>query len=233
MIFMRYLFLFLGFGILLSSCATTNNLYVYDASPCEPGYFKLNAGVGSGFKPKFDSIIPSQHQLQYFPVLSFNGQLGLTTNLDKTNLRFSIWTPMFASLGGRLGIQQSFFNHYSKLNIAVGIDFGYSLTSDSTKNSGHQINQHVFTSELYLPFTHNFDSHSQLTITPKLTYTYFSFPILNSIGREENEFDNFKISSPGLTIGLTLNKFHIEGTIIKYLNNYIPSIGFAYIIRKD
>jgi len=228
--------LFYSFSLLLlfiSSCATTNNLYIYDASPCEPEHYKFSAGLGSGFKPKFDTIIQTQHQLQYFPVLSFNGQLGLTSNLDKTNLRFSLWTPMFTSLGGRLGIQQSLFNHYSKLNIAIGLDLGYSLTSDSTENSGYQINQHVFTSELYLPITHNFDSNSNLTITPKLTYSYFSFPITNSSGREINEFDQFKISSPGLTIGLTLNKFHIEGTVIKYLNNYIPSIGLAYIIRKD
>jgi hypothetical protein len=230
---MRYLNIYLGLCLLITSCATTNNLYVYDATPCEPQHYKLNAGIGSGFKPKFDTVVQSQHQLQYFPVLSINGQLGLTTNLDKTNIRFSIWTPMFTSLGGRLGIQQSLLNHYSKLNIAVGFDLGYSLTSDSTKNSGYQINQHVFTSELYVPITHNFDSHSNLTITPKLTYSYFSFPITNSSGREINEFDHFKISSPGLTIGLTLNKFHIEGTVIKYLNNYIPSIGLAYIIRKD
>lgn len=228
--------LFYSFSLLLlfiSSCATTNNLYIYDASPCEPEHYKFSTGLGSGFKPKFDTIEQTQHQLQYFPVLSFNGQLGLTSNLDKTNLRFSLWTPMFTSLGGRLGIQQSLFNHYSKLNIAIGLDLGYSLTSDSTENSSYQINQHVFTSELYVPITHNFDSNSNLTITPKLTYSYFSFPITNSSGREINEFDHFKISSPGLTIGLTLNKFHIEGTVIKYLNNYIPSIGLAYIIRKD
>ena len=230
---MRFLTLLFGVGLLIASCATTNNLYVYDATPCEPEHINFNGGISSGYKPKFDSVVPTQHQLQYFPVLSFNGQLGLTTNLDKTNLRFSIWTPMFTSLGGRLGIQQSLFNHYSKLNIAIGLDLGYSLTSDSTESSGYQINQHVFTSELYLPFTHNFDSHSNLTITPKLTYTYFSFPLTNTENRNINEFDNFKISSPGITIGLTIDKIHIEGTVIKYQNKYIPSLGIAYIIRKD
>ena len=230
---MRYLSIYLGICLIITSCATTNNLYVYDASPCEPQHYKFNAGIGSGFKPKFDTVVQSQHQLQYFPVLSFNGQIGLTSSLDKTNLRFSIWTPMFTSLGGRLGIQQSLFNHYSKLNIAVGFDLGYSLTSDSTKNSLFQINQHVLTSELFVPLTYSFDTHSNLTIAPKLTYTYFSFPILNAIGREINEFNQFKISSPGITIGVTINKFHIEGTVIKYLNKYLPSIGIAYIMNKE
>jgi hypothetical protein len=231
---MRFLTLLFGVGLLIASCATTNNLYVYDATPCEPEHINFNAGIGSGFKPRFDSVVRSQHELQYFPVISFNGQFGLSQNLDRTNLRFSIWTPLFTSLGGRLGIQQSFFNHYSKMNIALGIDLGYSLTTDSTNNFVNEISQHVFTSELYLPFTYNFNSFSKLTITPKLTYTYFSFPVSNSSsGREMKEFDHFKISSPGLTIGLTIDKFHIEGTMIKYLNKYIPSFGIGYIISKD
>jgi hypothetical protein len=233
---MRFFILLLGVGLIIASCATTNNLYVYDATPCEPEQYKFNAGIGTGYKPKFDSVVRTQHQLQYFPVLSFNGQIGLTQSLDKTNLRFSIWTPMFTSLGGRLGIQQSIFNHYSKFNIAIGFDIGYSLTSDSTKNSGYsefEIKQQVLTSEVYLPFTYNFNHNSNVTITPKLTYNYFSFPLVNSLRNNNEKFDYLKINSPGLTIGLTLNKFHIEMTVTNYLNKYFPSLGMSYIISKE
>jgi hypothetical protein len=230
---MRFLILLLVVEMFVVSCATTNNLYVYDANPCEPEQFKVNAGIGTGLKPKFDTIVQTQNQLQYLPVLSFNGQLGLTRNLDKTNLRFSIWSPLFASLGGRIGIQQSFFNHYSKFNLALGVDLGYSFTSDSTNNSQRKINQHVLTSELYIPFTYNFDEQFSLTITPKLTYAFFNFPLTETPSRDTKKYDQLKINSPGLTIGITFYQFHIEGTVIKYLNKYIPSLGIAYIINIE
>jgi hypothetical protein len=233
---MRYCLLYFILSFLITSCATTNNLYVYDANPCEPKQYKFNTGIGTGFKPKFDSVAQREHQLDYFPVLSFNGQLGLNQNLDKTNLRFSIWTPLFTSLGGRLGIQQSLFSHYSKLNIAIGVDLGYSLTSDTTNNSGYsefEIKQHVLTSEIYFPFTYNFNQNTNITITPKLTYSYFYFPLISASQRNNIGFDYLKINSPGLTIGFTFNKFHVEISAIKYLKNYIPSLGMAYIISKE
>ncbi|MES2591075.1 MAG: hypothetical protein V4608_04235 [Bacteroidota bacterium] len=226
------IFLLSVFGF-LSSCMVTNNLYVNDPTPMIKGKGKAYVGLGTGLKPKIDSIsadkkINFSNKIEAAPILSFGGQIGLGEHM---NVRIAGHLPGFiGGFGLRAGTQYGFFDRTSKFNAAIGVDLGFVTARDSIRIFGNQTAVSVesklaYNADFFIPISYKFNKDFMLILTPR--YSYTNIEIKKYTTRAYST--NLKVYSPIVSLGMRYRHLYLETSVVHYDNRFYPNFGIAGI----
>lgn len=199
------------------------------------GNEQVYLGIGTGVEAKIDSISKNTGEINFSdkistaPVLSFGGQFGIT---NQTDARIAVHLPkIIGGLGIRAGLQHSFLDSNSTINIAIGMDLGGVFSKDSIKIFGSKTEigketNGALNADFFIPVSIRFQNNMMLILSPR-----FSF---NSFFIRENQFNNddntFKLGYPALTLGIKSRKFYFESSALCYGNKLYPQFGFARLI---
>ena len=215
----------LSFILFFSSCTVTNNFYVNNAIPVEVGKLEYYGGISTGYQPKLDS---TRYRI------SNNLSGGIQTSLcklEKTNIRAAIHFPeIIGGFGARLGIQQSFFKRNSDFNIAIGTDLGFTAAKDSVKNfvNGEYIKiqndiKGAYNFDFFLPMTFRIEKNTQITLTPRYSYTFISLKKSKST----------KLFYPAMSAGFKYKYLYFETTATYINDNFVPFFGLGFILTDS
>jgi hypothetical protein len=235
---MKIVFTLIGAtSILLSlvSCIATNNLYVNNPVPYGKDKAEFYVGVSTGVSARIDSVIEETGEIHFSnrisgsPLLSAGVQGGIS---NQTDLRMAIHFPAVSgSIGFRLGVQHSFFDLHSRINMAIGTDLGYVFTSDSINILGSETEiektaNSALNADLFLPIGYRINDHFSIVITPRYS--------LNTIYVRKNNSEHssfpFKFKYPALSFGIRLKKVYIELTTLSFRHHVRPYLGVAWLI---
>lgn len=221
----------------LTSCAVTNNLYVYDPVPIQKDENKFYVGIGSGTEPVIDSSkvggpVYFSNKISMAPILSVGGQVRILDNLD---CRFAIHFPyIIGGIGLRAGGQYAFLPKSSKVNIAFGSDLGFAAARDSIKLFGAKVDlnpdvYNAYSADFYLPISVRWSEKSRVIITPKYTFTNFHI----KYNQSEHTIRHFNPSGPGIALGLSLSHMYFEASTFSYQGIYYKNFGIVYRITDN
>lgn len=219
--------IFLVILYFLSSCTVTNNFYVNSAIPAKKGDPDVYVGISNGYKPKPDS---GEFSRSY--IIAGGAQIAITKS-EKTNVRAAVHVcELFTGIGARAGIQQSFFKRSSDFNIALGVDFGFATSKDSTKNifndSMHAVSNKInntLNMDFFVPISFRLSENSQLTITPR--YSYTKVRIRNNVSGPNQKSHN--VYFPALSVGYRYKYLYFESSILQLQNKLVPFFGVGFI----
>ncbi len=223
------------FLILLSSCASVNNLYVNDPVPLGKGYIRGYIGVGTGLMPKVDSITDNgavhyQNKLKIAPNLCAGIQYGLA---KQTDMRFAVNLPYAVTgIGLRGGVQHSFFRKENPFNLALGTDIGYGFSKDSLfgGSTKEMISvKHAINSDFFLPISYSFSSDVRIILTPRASFT--GFYLKENANR--NKLKSFTPFIPSLTLGMNIHGIYFEAGAHLVNHWLIPNFGIAYVFKDE
>lgn len=218
----------------LISCVTTNNLYVNNPVPLGKGKGEAYVGLSTGVAAKIDYVSPENGKIHFSnkiksaPVLSAGLQVGI---LNQTDIRLALH---FASVGGsfgfRTGVQHSFFDFQSKMNIALGTDLGFVVALDSMKILGtmtaiDKSANGAINADVFIPVSIRLKDNFSLVVTPRYS--------LNTIYvrkfEDENSSVPFKFKYPAVSLGIRTGKLYFEVTTLIYHHTVYPHFGLAWM----
>lgn len=219
----------------LTACTVSNNLYIANPNPMGKGNNMAYIGVGTGVQLKIDSVnkdngnINFSNKIATAPILAIGGQFGIS---KKTDIRLAVHFPkIIGGFGIRAGLQHSFWESNSKINIALGVDLGGVFSRDSIKILGSKTSVNKETNgalnaDFFIPFSVKLNTNTSLIITPR--YSFNTFYIRRN--QLYNEANNFNLSYPALSLGIKSKKMYFEITTISYDNKLYPHFGFARLL---
>ena len=218
----------------MESCTVTNNLYVANPNPMGKGNSEGYFGIGSGMKPKIDSVDNSSGKIYFSnkisaaPILSVGKQWGVS---NQTDVRFALHLPyIIGGFGMRAGLQHSFMGSNSKVNFAIGFDLGGVSAKDSIKLFGSRSAVNIETNgglnvDIFIPFCAKFKNDILITLTPRYSFNRI---YIREVQSNKNT-KNFDLGYPALSIGVRKNKFYFETTAIQYDRKVYPHFGVAML----
>lgn len=150
--------------------------------------------------------------------------------MEKTNIRAAIHFPeIIGGFGARLGIQQSLFKRNSDFNIAIGTDLGFTAAKDSVKIfiNGKYIKiendiKGAYNFDFFLPMTFRVDKNTQITLTPRNSYTFISVKKSKST----------KLFYPAMSAGFKYKFLYLETTATYINNKFVPFFGLGFILTE-
>jgi hypothetical protein len=226
--------LFFSISICTISCTVTNNLYINNPIPMGKGEREGYVGLGTGIAAKIDSIssvdgaVNFSNKISIEPVLSVGGQMGIS---KQTDLRIALHFPgiLFTGLGLRAGLQHSFCDTSSRINIALGTDLGFVISDDTVKILGtkfaldslERASNGAINADFFLPVSYKIKNNFIVVLTPR-----YSFNVLYIEG-----IKSFKLGYPALSLGVRVRKFYFETTALYYHSSVYGHLGVAYLIH--
>ncbi len=220
----------------LTACTVSNNLYIANPNPMGKGNKVAYIGVGTGVQLKIDSVnkdngnINFSNKIATAPILAIGGQFGIS---KKTDIRVAVHFPkIIGGFGIRAGLQHSFWESNSKINIALGVDLGGVFSRDSIKILGSKTSVNKETNgalnaDFFIPFSVKLNTNTSLIITPR--YSFNTFYIRRN--QLYNESNNFNLSYPAISLGIQSKKMYFEITTIHYNDKLYPHFGFARLLE--
>lgn len=228
-----------SFLLSMFSCTATNNLYVNNPVPMGKGNAELYLGLGTGVVAKIDSIslgngaVNFSNRISNAPILSLGSQIGLS---KQTDLRIAIHFPwIVGGFGFRAGIQHSFFDSNSRINMAIGSDLGFVVSKDSIEISGTNVaiggksSNGAISADLFLPISFKIKNDFRVVVTPRYSLT----TIYIREYQDKNGAKPFSFHYPALSLGIRVKRFYFETTVLYYFNSFAyHHFGAAWFINK-
>ena len=236
--FYRYIFLWSA-SLFMVSCTVTNNLYLNNPVPMGKGNAEIYLGIGTGVVAKIDSIslgngtVNFSNKISNAPILSLGSQIGLS---KQTDLRIAIHLPwIIGGFGFRAGIQHSFFDSKSRINMAIGSDLGFVVSKDSIEISGTNAaiggkdSNGAINADLFLPISLKIKNDFRVVLTPRYSLT----KIYIREYQDKNGTKPFSFHYPALSLGIRVKRFYFETTVLYYFNSFAyHHFGAAWFINK-
>jgi hypothetical protein len=172
------------------------------------------AGIGSSWSPSDESV----KEMILVPNFIAGVQVGISHDFD---FRGAFHLAGLGSFGLRLGGQYVIFDRESRVNMALGSDFGGTVLLDKKGTFGYLVTD-VLNADFYIPISIKFKPQYRLIITPRYSYNYFS----------TIDEDKVNLRIPTLTIGLRLKTWYCEASVSRFQKEYYPNIGLIRVLNN-
>lgn len=214
------------------SCNVSNTMYINDPKAIGEDEVDGVIGIGTGMQPDIDSVskegdIFFSSRYRYAPIVFGAAQIGLTEKLD---LRVAAHFPYAAGgFGGRIGCQFAMMPENSKLQMAIGSDFGFVFARDTLRLFGTANAMEVESTgglnfDFFLPVGFCPSDNFELIITPRYSF--------NGVFIRKNKHESgTRFYTPmlfGISAGVKVKRFYAEFSNLYFENTVIPSFGVAY-----